>query len=296
MNKNKKTIIIIIVIMIISLTAFILANIIKPNKKEENKKPEEVEQLPSDSEKLDKNQKYVIENVKKFNEYITDPTKTSQDFAELTGQSKNYFMPMVGMNSIEGYGLPNDYKKQIKEDLSEYEKKHQNYINNLAKEVKSNYKYELVDKPLYTEDKKQLMQQLKVTPYKYILYQRDLASVQDYLLNLTNKTDLEENIETMVFMYKLKIKAMELLDGQLSDYKNDKSYDVNIVYDIDKEIKCSTCMFYVNYAYGEYTDEVKPTTTGGSAYETLKEQRVQKIIETAINNNKLDKENPLKLS
>lgn len=306
MNKKYRRILIIcIIIMIISLLCIIALNVIKPQNKDKGTgdktpAPQETEQsefLEPEDSPADENQKYVTANAEKLNAYLLDSTKTVEDYEKLTGLGKEYFLVIVGKNSDEGYGIPKEYRNKIKtNDIKEYEEQHKIYLENLEKQIISNYSFELTGKPKYTQDKKQLVQFLNISPYNYSLYQRDLAGLQEELLKMANITEFKENVESITNIYKAKIKAMEILDAELDNYNSNEIYETALIYDIDKEITCNiSCSEYVTYAIGEYTAELKINESGDSVYENNKSARIQNIIQNAITNNILDQTNPLKL-
>lgn len=284
------TIILFITIILISVGIYLSSNV---KEKEKPAKQQQESPIP-EYEYLDENQKYVIDNIVSLNQYITDSTKTSKDFGKLTGNSANYYSPIVGPDAVENIGIIDIFETQVKDKLTEYSLAHKKLSKNLEKAIKETYKYELVELPLYTEDKSQLMQQIKVTPFDYGLYQRDMQTVQEYLLGLINKKELKETAEDEIYRYKSRIKAMEILDSQIAKYKSQTSYETNIVYNVKDKKDCYSCMFYMNYAKGEYSSEI--VQNGKLVYENKQQSRLNTIINEATTKAVFNKEKPLELA
>lgn len=293
MKKNSKIIIVLILVILAGLLVFLgTQQIEKPGKKEEPEKEQQEPPIP-EYEYLDENQKYVIDNIVSLNEYMTDPTKTRKDFGKLTNNESKFYQPMVGKEAYHSYGITEIFESTVKNQLASYITAQKVYITKLEKLIKETYKYELVGTPLYTEDKSQLMQQIKVTPFNYELYEKDLTTIQEYLLKQINKENLEETAEDEIFRYKSRIKAMDILNGQLDNYKPDETIETNIVYNVKDKKDCYSCMFYMNYARGVYsTKNIKGTEV---VYEKNKTQRLNNIITKAKADNMYDSKDPLKL-
>lgn len=292
MKKNSKIIIVLILVILAGLLVFIgTQQLIKMGKKED---PTQQQEPPiPEYEYLDENQKYVIDNIVSLNEYLIDSTKTRKDFGKLTNNESKYYQPMVGKEAYHSYGITEIFESTIKNQLASYINAQKVYVTKLEKLIKETYKYELVGTPLYTKDKSQLMQQIKVTPFNYELYDRDLTTIQEYLLKQINKENLEETAEDEIFRYKTRIKAMDILNSQLDNYKPDETVETNIVYNVNGEKNCYSCMFYMNYAKGVYsTKNIKGTET---VYENTQEQRLTSIISKAKEDNIYDESDPLKL-
>lgn len=292
--KNKKSMLILAGIIATIGICLLLLSMFFPNnnnKKQKKEKPIDYNVEVTESIKeLDKNQKEVQEVVKLFNSYLLDTNKTTIDYEKLTGIQENYFVPMVGADSISLHHIPEEYAASVKEDLSAYDKKQRKYANNLAKAIKENFSLILQQEPLYTDNNKQLMQIVSVKPFSYTLYEMDVKELQSALLDLAGIKE-SESIEVLPQMYKSLVKAMEILDSQLSNYKNEKEFETNLIFDIGKTITCNNCHLYINYAEGAYLDSVMPQEN----YDDTKEQRIDEIINKAIDEGILDKKNPLKL-
>ena len=289
---NKKNLIIIIILFI--LTALLIGLGIYLQMSTEEETPPKVDTPTSDETKLDKNQLYVIDNIKKLNEYLVDPTKTRKDFAKLTNNDEQAFIPIVGKESIISYGIPSIFESKIKAKLGTYIAAQKKYIGNLEKKIKETHNYKLIDNPIYTVDKKQLLQQLEVTPFNYAIYQNDIGTLQMELLKLANKENLQETAEDEIYRYQSRVKAMEILDSQLDIYKSKETYETNIVYDIVPKKKCYSCAVYLDYATGHYSSDM--VENGRLVYPEKSTQRIQSILETAKTKNILDETNPLKLA
>lgn len=293
MKKNSKIIIVLILVILAGLLVFLgTQQIEKPGNKEEPAKEQQEPPIP-EYEYLDENQKYVIDNMVSLNAYLIDSTKTRKDFGKLTNNESKYYQPMIGKEAFHNMGITDIFESKIKDQLVTYSNAQKVYSAKLEKLIKETYKYELVGTPLYTEDKSQLMQQIKVTPFNYELYDRDLTLVQEYLLKQINKENLQETAEDEIYRYKSRIKAMDILNSQLDNYKPDETIETNIVYNVKGEKNCYSCMFYMNYAKGVYsTKNIKGTET---VYENTQEQRLNNIITKAKADNMYDSKDPLKL-
>ena len=297
MNKKKSKIAVIIICLfvfigMVSIILGILYSSTSSNKKDD--KPN-VNKYPTVEDKaLDENQKKVQKLSSEFNKYLVDATKTANDYYELTGIEPKFFSPMVGKDSTQEQEIPSEYKKKIKDDLTEYDKALEKYSKKLSDTIKEHYKFELVETPLYTENKKQLMQKVKIRPFSYIMYRNDLQEVMQNLLTMANINVEKESAESIKSIYMARVKAMEILQTNIDEYKNTKEEETNLIFDIGKKIKCSNCQFYINNAQGFYLDEVKAYATYNN-YEQNKSARISKIIDNAVSQKVLDKSNPLSL-
>lgn len=295
--KNRKLIIAFLVILIVVGFAVIGINLYSkdttPDKKE--KKPnKEKDDIVEFIEELDDNQKRVKELSVLFNQYLVDSTKAATDYYELTGIEPKYFAPMVGKDSVQEQPFVEEYRTQVSEDLTTYDQALEKYAKNLNDTIKKHYSFKLKGTPMYTTDKKQLLQQLEIKPFSYVFYKNDLQTIMDELLSLAKVKIEKETPEVMMNVYKARIKAMEILDSQLGTYKNKKTQEVNLIYDVGEKVICNNCHFYINDAQGFYLDEVK-TSGEINSYEKNKKVRLKKIIDKAIDKKILNKSNPLKL-
>lgn len=295
--KNRKILIIFLIILIVIGFAVIGVNLYskdstpsKEQKKPEKKEPPVVEL----QEELDDNQKKAQDMSKQFNQYLVDSTKTANDYYELTGIEPKYFAPMVGSDSSQEQPFIEELRAQISEDFSEYDKALEKYSSSLSSTIKKHYTFKLKGNPLYTEDKKQLLQIVEIKPFSYVMYKNDLQEVTNKILSLAKIKVEGEDAKTMLSVYKARVKAMEILDSQLSAYKNKKTQEANLIYDIGDKVKCNNCHFYINDVQGFYLDEVK-IVDKISNYEKNKKVRINKIIDDAVSNKILNKNNPLKL-
>lgn len=295
--KNRKLIIVFLVILIVIGFAVIGINLYSkdttPDKKEKKPKKEE-DDIVEFIEELDDNQKRAKELSLLFNQYLVDSTKTAIDYYELTGVEPKYFAPMVGKDSVQEQPFVEEYRTQVSEDLTIYDQALEKYAKNLNDTIKKHYSFKLKGTPMYTTDKKQLLQQLEIKPFSYVFYKNDLQTIMDELLVLAKVKIEKETPEVMMNVYKARIKAMEILDSQLGTYKNKKIQEVNLIYDVGEKVICNNCHFYINDAQGFYLDEVK-TSGEINSYEKNKKVRLKKIIDKAIDKKILNKSDPLKL-
>lgn len=275
----------IIIIMATIAIVFICFSIQKKEKIDESSM-----EIIGEIGKLDENQRKVQEAAKLFNSYLLDDTKTTTDYSNLTGIQANYFDPMVGNDSDSQYNILNEYPGYFTEDFTEYENMQNKYASNLTKEIQDNFSLKLKGNPLYTDDKKQLMQIVEVTPFNYTEYQYDLREVQNKLLEIA-KIKKKEKIESYPSLYKAHVKAMEILNTNLSEYRSKKKFEANMIYNLGSTITCNNCHFYINYVEGAYLDSVMPYEN----YVKTKDVRIEKLINNAISKGILDKKNPLEL-
>lgn len=289
---KKKNIIIVVILLIFTL--LLIGVGIYLSQPEEKEVPPKKEPPTSDEEKLDENQRYVVDKITKLNEYIVDPTKTRKDFAKLTNNEETGYMPIVGKESSISYGIPSIFESKVKNKLGTYITAQKKYIKSLEKEIQKTYKYKLIGEPVYTLDKKQLMQQLEVTPFNYTVYLSDVGLIQTELLKLANKENLQETAEDEIYRYQSRVKAIEILDSQLDIYKSKETHQINIVYDLLPKKQCYSCNVYMDYAIGNYSSDM--VENGQLVYIEKSVQRIQSILETAKTEKILDVSNPLKLS
>lgn len=293
-NFKKKMMIFGIILAIVGFVSlpigFLLMNNNNNNEPEKKENNEGKIEIVEQTKELDENQKKVQEAAKLFNSYLVDSTKSTVDYEKLTGIQENYFDPMVGVNSNSQYNVLNEYPEIFTEDYSQYKTMQTKYAENLANAIKENFAFKLRGIPLYTEDKKQLMQVVDVTPFSYTLYQLDLSEVQNKLLDMA-KVEKKDSLESFPALYKSHIKAMEILDSHLAEYKNKKKFQTNMIYDIGDSITCNNCHFYINYAEGVYLDSVMPEEN----YDNKKNKRINKIISEAKKNGIINENKPLEL-
>ena len=276
------------------IVLFLFGKASTPSEETGKKKSEKNPPVVEFQEELDETQKKVQELSTSFNQYLVDSTKTANDYYELTGIEPKYFAPMVGKDSTQEQALPVELKSQITEDLTDYEKALEKYSASLNSAIKKHYEFKFKGVPAYTADKKQILQVVEIKPFSYILYRNDLLEVMNKILSMAKVKTENEDANTMASVYKARIKAMEVLDSQLATYKNKKTQEASLIYDLGDRIKCNNCHFYINDAQGYYLDEVK---TDGKIdnYQKNKKVRIENIINDAIEKKILNKKDPLKL-
>lgn len=299
MDKKKKTKIVVgISLVFISICLIILGIFLGGEKKEKapgenNNNLEKYDKMLG--VKLDELQRKVIDLSFEFNDYLVDPTKGNKDYSKLTKLPANHFLPMVGNEALQNIIFPKDYLKKVdKKEALKYADAQKKYNNNLEKMIKKDFEFKIKEVPLYTENENQLMVISEVKPFGYTKYRKDLNEISTELLALSGENIQEENEKTAFLFYKAKVKALEILDANLNEYKNDKWFIANLVFDLGDTIKCSNCDIYINDAQGMYLEDVK-FENGQDTYMLNKDQRIKNILDKAIQEGILKKEKPLEL-
>jgi len=304
-NKGKNSfkigvILVVLAFGLFGVSIFILFNQIDSKEKAKSEKSKEV---VYEDKTMDDKQLEVQSLAKRFNEYLIDSSKTNIDYSELTGIEAKYFETMLGIGSVhQGDFLKNyqaDYNQDVPQEVLDYVAMEKKYNDNLNKAVKDTFSLKLVGTPLYTEDKKQLMQRVEVVPFSYILYKKDLDEIKSELFKLADfKKSLDgEDPEVSVFLYKVRIKAMQILDLNMAEYMNKKKQQANMIFDIneDGKITCNNCHFYINDAQGFYLEEVKVNGVSDN-YQKSRDDRIKKIMSKAQKADILDEKNSLNIN
>lgn len=295
-NKEKMVIVITISLIVIALISAVVILIISVSKENDKNDLDDSDFIVVEEQKgFDKNQKAVQVAIRKFNSYLVDDTKTAADYEKLTGIDEKYFSPTVGPDSVQEYRIDDKYRSQIKENLSSYEAKQKEYATSLAEVINKQFSVKFTDERLYSEDKKEIMQQVQVKTFGYAFYLKDMDGLIEKLLKMANLDTSKENIKSMTDNYKAKVKALEILNSYLSDYYCRETFETNLVYNIGEKISCANCNLYINYTQGYYAREVK-VTNEIDYYDKVKEKRIEKLIKKAISDKILDEENPLELN
>ena len=115
----------------------------------------------------------------------------------------------------------------VRSNIDDYLDMQKKNASNVEKQIKDNFDYQM--EKTVTSVEGIVCVTVNFKSYYYMWYLDELRSLQAQLLQMSHYTpvatfDGKVSEETNVTMYKAKIKAMEILDNYLSDYKNDNEY------------------------------------------------------------------------
>lgn len=124
------------------------------------------------------------------------------------------------------------------QDIKEYEKAHDMYVENLVKNVKENLAYKIKKEEKLSDIS--LNQTVTIKSFNMYLYRADFYAIYNSLLDAyyntpeiaskTNEMSETEKQKFKVNAYKAKVKTFEIMNTELSRYKNDKEKDIIIQY------------------------------------------------------------------
>jgi len=158
-----------------------------------------------------------LESGEIINELVS-PSSTIVAIEKITGYRLNVHEILIGKDAFIRMSL--DEKLIQKYALQEYQKKQNEYAENIEKKYISNLKYQIKNKQ---QKDNETTYEIEVEGYYYALYITDMTELaieiyqkEGYELENVDKKE----IETVAF-YKAKVKAMELMNNYLNNYKNE---------------------------------------------------------------------------
>ncbi|MCI9084300.1 MAG: hypothetical protein HFH46_01615 [Bacilli bacterium] len=274
---KKKIIIIIIPLLILSMTIGIIILKNSETSKTEPKKTKEEE---------------ISEKVEKFTKTATSEKITQEKLTQITGAKifKEDIMLGQGTYLREKPVVP-------EEKIEEYLKAQDKYATNVENQIKENLEYK-IEKTITSVDDI-IVTTVKFKSYYYSWYLLELKQIQANLLKQIGYK-IETGFggtptqQTKINEYKAKIKAMEILDNRLEDYKNQDEY---MTFDIkysakDKDENRNSIMQYYSNLKGDYYPSTNIYT---EEFQKMASNRVEEIIKKAKQDGTLNSKDPLKL-
>lgn len=272
--KHKKIVFAILILIIIVGAVVIL-------------KPKEDEK---ENNKIDKNQ--VAEEISDFTKETVSDTSTKKGIEERVGQEVSSMDLLAGKDS---------YLREVPtisgEDISEYKTKANEYASRVESYIKNNLDY-TIDSTTESVDGQTLVV-VTIKTYYYNWYLNDLTKLQSEISKLAGydyetSFDGKPTNETNTYMFKSKVKAMELLDNYLDDYINNYEHlTIDVIYDPDDpKVTNSSLMSYYLQLGGINYKSMQP---GTKEFQDKQATKIKKIIDTALQTGEMNKNNPLKL-
>lgn len=271
----KKKIIIIMLLIVLVILLLILKN--SKIDKTEPKKTKEEE---------------IAEKVEEFNKIVTSEKITQEEFTKLTGAKVFKEDIMIGKETYL-----REKPVVSEEKIEEYLKAQKKYATNVENKIKENLEYK-IEKTITSVDDI-IVTTVKFKSYYYSWYLLELKQIQAKLLKqIEYKTEIgfdgAPTEKSKITEYKAKIKAMELLDNRLDDYKNQNEY---MTFDIkytakDKEENRNSIMQYYYNLKGDYYPSTNIYT---EEFQKMTNSRVEEIIEKSKQDEILNPKDPLQL-
>lgn len=255
----KKVLIITTIIIIIILNIIILITWGTPKKEKQLTKKETIEEISKG--------------------FINGISKNSLE--KLLNQSIDNKTVMTGKDA---YLLQKPSEKTIENyNLNKYVKYNEEYYDNLYKVIKNNYTWEFDGKTQNNQNS----YFIKIKTYSYGIYLSDIERLCEMLIKNNQSEEPQK-----VINYKAKVISMKLLDSHLEEYisnENEKTIAITFSNINDDETKNSLMQYLVDLAgYNNHGDNIISLTQN-------KETRLKNYIDTAMNNNILNKNNILEL-
>lgn len=188
-----------------------------------------------------------------------DPSKTTKQFASdieklndllINGGSKKEIIELTKVDDLENFNIMTGSDSYLNQkpsekiienyDLDNYVKMADKYISRLEKEIKNNFSFERNDT---ARDGNYIYDIVTIRSYYYSGYISDFNELKNQLLA---KVQSENKNEEKSNEYKAKVKAMEILDKKLSDYRNE-SEELNISINYNADRKTYTKNFLYQY-------------------------------------------------
>jgi hypothetical protein len=206
---------------------------------------------------------------------------------ELTGKTVDNYYIFYGKDS---------YIRSLGSDMSgldQYKKKQKEYAASLEKIIKDNFELETTN--YIISDDGAVIQDLKYRTYYYSYFIQDYTFLADELLKYTDVNlgviaYREYTKEEKEKMYKIEIKALEIMSNYFDDYINDneeKEYTLMYRKANNGSIVNEYFSLLINFNGSFYNNEKFSINT--------REQRVKGYISEAISSGQLDTSNPYKL-
>lgn len=183
------------------------------------------------------------------------------------------------------------------EKMDKYLKAQKKYASRVEDYIKNNIDYNMEDTVTSIEGIVSVTVTFKAYYYKW--YLDELKLMEENLNKMSGYNpdatfDGKPSQDTNEIYFKIKVKAMEILDDYLDDYVNNYEHFTSVIkYDpkSESDTKDSQMMYYSNLS-GRNFPSLERTTEN---YQKKINSRVSKMIETAKQNGTLDPNNPLKL-
>lgn len=242
--------------------------------------------------------------VKDNNEY--DSKKTTREFASdietlndllINGGSKKEIIELTKIKELENFNImtgKDSYlnQKPSKEiidtyNLNDYVTKSSKYISRLEKEIKNNFDFKSEN---VTRDNNYIYNMVTVKAYYYSGYIVDLEELKNQLLEKVISSDKKEEKANN---YKAKVKAMEILDKKLKDYRNkNEKINIGVNYNASKKTYTKNSLYQYILTVQGFSYRNNPEMMEKNANV---QTRMTEYIDEALTNGILDNDNILRL-
>lgn len=216
-----------------------------------------------------------------------------KDYKKFTGEEFIAQDILIGDESFLKEKLSEALRKKV--NISNYETKMYEYANNVEKMIKDNFESNVIE--TLTSGEGDTIVKLTYKPYYYTLYLYDLENLISNLLEFAGYSkDIPDKDadKGMIDYYKAKIKAMEIMDDHLENYRNDYEYfDQDIIFKKGNLDAVNPYIeSYLLTISGSLSKNINFTDTN---YLSKRKKIVDSYINNAIQNGTLNKKDPLKL-
>ena len=184
--------------------------------------------------------------------------------------------------------------------LEEYDKKLDQYADELERIIKDNFT--VTTNEYIVSEEGDIIQRLRYKSYYYICFIKDYMALRDKLLTYTGLNMEQINLGNMteedkVKVYKINVKALEIMSNHFDDYKNNNEYidyelfytkkDTLITNDYYSLLINLSGNFYKNVSYTTDQERIK--------LENDRFNRVKNIFDKSVATGNFDTSNPYKL-
>lgn len=247
--------------------------------------PGDKDQIGGDIEDVQTEEKTEEELNKLVDALFNDDT-TKDYLSELTGVTVDNYYIFYGKDS---------YIRTLGSNISgldQYKKRQKEYATTLEEKIKDNFNFEIKDYIISADGA--IVQRLEYQTYYYNYFVQDYSYLTSELMKYTD-VDLEaveeRNLtnEEKEKIYKIQIKALEIISNYFDNYQNDneiKEYEI---------IYRKEATGIVNEYFSLFMNFNGCFYNNAQLNETNREQRVKSYISEAISSGQLDTSNPYKL-
>ena len=285
---NKTNLYILSFFLILFLVVASILIIPKSLKEKEDKKKQEELLNEYKSKRIDEIQteEKTRKEVNDFINLVYSDNSSIEDIEKVTNTDLVNYNIYYGADSYFrnlGKGVSNTKEINILRDIN---------VNKLEKTMKENFEIELLDYIVTIDDA--VVQRVKYKGFYYTEFMKDYHMIFDKLVSYTEYKDLtdESNINsTKAFndMYKLEVKALEIMCSHLDNYVNKDEY---VTYDLvyrkgETKVENEYLSLYMFLGGHLYEHKSLPENERG--------ERVTSMIKEAIDDGTLDVSNPFNL-
>ena len=224
-------------------------------------------------------EKQAIKDIEQFTDFVINGG-TSEELSKVLGYKEIQPINIIsGKDSYLSFFPEENVISQ--NNLTKYVEANKKYIDNLEKEVKNNFEYDLEKK---SSTKEEIVIEVDYKRYCFSVYVTDLDILQSKILEKAGVSD-------EVSRYKAKIVAMKILDNKLDVYKSKKHLTTTVVYkeDKDNEVKDSFNSYFLKLGGFSGVD------TNIEKLKKSSSERVNGYLEEAIENGIIDGTNLLSI-